>query len=228
MQITRRFRRPFCLTLISSFVALGLAIGPNAGGRYDPSLAVLTATLIAVLWYSFFAYCSLFKSEISTLRYEIRGPFERRRILVEVENTTRERRIAYVCRLSGWRNGEEIPIPELLQGNSTFTLRPGEKRSADFVQIAPLRGNPGSPFGVAVEAGEPREAILLLELSWTDDLGETRTEAPEYWALGLDDDCTVRRYQLQEGALAMWTKLGGSKQTPELKIASARLSRRWI
>lgn len=53
----RWFTSPRSWTLAFSVVAVGLALGhAGPGSRYDANLAVLTATLVAILWYTCFTY----------------------------------------------------------------------------------------------------------------------------------------------------------------------------
>lgn len=206
-RLIRRFPWAFGTSVIASLLGVGFAIG--AGGEYQPDLAVLTATLIAVNWYTFFSYCSLFRAEESTLNYEIKRAPANRMISVAVRNPTRDRRIQFRWRLSGWRNGQPIEVSDSLQGVSSqyFVLRPGDERE-ETVVIQALRPVLGSDIGSAIQAGEPEQAVLRLDISWRDDVGDRGTIEPEYWAVDIRN-CEVRRYQNPVVAERQWSILGG-------------------
>ncbi len=87
MRLARRFRTAFWTSVGASAAAIFLAVGPNWGGPYDANLAVLTATLTAIIWYTFFSYCALHKAEESRLRYDVRRAHAHR--MVDLKSRTR-------------------------------------------------------------------------------------------------------------------------------------------
>ena len=54
-----RWSKPVIVASLSSLAAIFLATVPNWGGPYDATVAVLTATLVAVIWYTCFTYQSV-------------------------------------------------------------------------------------------------------------------------------------------------------------------------
>ena len=55
----KRFFKAWGFALLSSLAAIGLAIGPNFRETYDPNLAVLTLTVVSIIWYTYFTYCGI-------------------------------------------------------------------------------------------------------------------------------------------------------------------------
>lgn len=216
MRLYRRFRNQFILSIVATMAAVGLAIGPNFRHAYDPALAVLTATLVAVIWYTFFSYCALHQVEEARLTCTVdrRDAFHPRRLRVTVANPTHSRTITFVWRVMGRRAGEALPIPGDLTDSAVvpLMLRPGERRGAD-IDIAEARGKPDSRFGPAVEMGEPQVAILRVDVAWEDDLGERGALGPDYWTVGLLNADTQRCLDLA-AAEREWAGLGGDEWTP--------------
>ena len=69
----KRFRTAWLFAVLSSFVAVGLAIVPNFPGSYDPILAVLTLTVIAAIWYTYFSYCGVHREPLTVLQLQVQG-----------------------------------------------------------------------------------------------------------------------------------------------------------
>ena len=55
----KRHRTAWLFAWTASVVAVVLAIGPNLHGSYDSSLAILTLTVVAIIWYTYFTYRSV-------------------------------------------------------------------------------------------------------------------------------------------------------------------------
>lgn len=77
-----------------------MAVVPNWRGRYDPSLAVLTATLVAVIWYTFFSYCALHRAPAALVTFRVyhAGP---RMVVALVENRSADRTVLMRWRQAG-------------------------------------------------------------------------------------------------------------------------------
>jgi len=211
MHLPRRFKPAFFLSLAASALSLVLAILPNRHGVYDPALAILTVTLIAVIWYTFLSFCAVFRVEESSLEYRVQQAKVDHTIEAYICNRSRTRDITFLWRLLIVRNGAIVHTDGTLAGDGSRPLRlkPGEDRS-EPVRLAELQGVPGAAFGPAIQAGEPEEAIARLDIAWRDDLGEFGDVRPEYWAIDLHA-CAVRRYQDDAEAERRWTSLNGPK-----------------
>lgn len=205
MRLIRLHKGAFWLAVAATVAAVGLAGGGTFRGRYDPNLAVLTATLVAVIWYTFFSYCAIHRTEASRLNWALQRSPGKRMVEVYVENVTAGRRISLRCRLLGWRDHAPMTLHSTLTGDDWFTLKPGEP----FVRNFPVPDAKGTaPWGPKVQLCEPAEAIMRLDIAWRDDLGDAGSLGPEYYALDVLD-CEVRRYQSDAEAKRTWTALGG-------------------
>ncbi len=76
MKLPFSWNWPFATSLAFTAAAVVLAIIP--GGAYDATLAILTGTLIAVIWYTYFTYRAVEASEVQ--RREIEAMRRRRNL----------------------------------------------------------------------------------------------------------------------------------------------------
>jgi hypothetical protein len=210
-RLIRRFKREFWLSVAASALALFLAVVGR--GRYDPTLAVLTATLVVLVWYTFFTYCAVHRDEPTTILVEVRKA-ALRRIEVMVRNASSGRRVRVRLRIAGQRNGQAMPMPPGVDGSRKheLLLLPSEIRT-EVIAIDPAQPRAGSKFGPKVALGEPEQAIVCVSVAWWDDLGESDVLAPDYWAVDIRH-VDVRRYQRISSAEDEWRKLGGVKIDP--------------
>jgi hypothetical protein len=82
---------PLVVAVGSSLLAVGLAVWPNRHGRYDASLAVLTATLIAIVWYTYLTYLMATREEPTYLALSLEYIHSHRALRPIISNpTTRE------------------------------------------------------------------------------------------------------------------------------------------
>ena len=225
MRLPRRFWPALYLSLAASVLSLVLAIVPDFSGVYDPTLAILTVTLIAVIWYTFLSFCAVFRVEESSLEYRVQQAKVDHTIEAYICNQSRTREIRFVWRLLIVRNGVIVSTGGTLAGDGSrpLRLRPGEVRS-EPVRLAKLQPVPGAAYGSAIRAGEPEDAIARLDIAWRDDLGELGDLRPEYWFIDLHA-CAVRRYQDDEEAGQRWTSLSGPKAVK--LIGAMRTIPRW-
>lgn len=212
--LIRRHLGPFILSVLASLTAVALAVGPNLHGVYDPSLAVLTATLVAVIWYTFFSYCALHREAAATIDFRLeRAPS--RMIVAHVENRSSFRNVVMRWRVVGRRDGADLDTgPELGLGDTVLNLLPGEQREMNF-PFAPAKGVTGSPYGPGVQLGEPQKAFLRAEVVWQDDLRHTGSRGPDVYAVDVQD-VVIQRYQIAKDGDKAWATAGG-KKLPRLK-----------
>jgi len=210
VKLAKRHPGPFVVALAATLLSVGLAIGPNWDGAYDPTLAVLCATLIAIVWYTFFSYCALHPSRPVIVKFHITHSGYRS-ILVHASNQDSTRPIECRWRVLGWRNKAVVDTGAVLGKDSPpFTLRPGEQREQNFGFPAAI-GVPGSRFGPRVELGEPEFAVLRTDFIWSDEEGNEGYLGPDYYAVEVLD-VNIRRYVVvQEGEKA-WRECGGASE----------------
>jgi hypothetical protein len=181
--IPRRFRKAFWVSVGSSIACFLLATAHNIRGGYDPTLAVLTATLIAIVWYTFFTYCAIHREESSRLKVSLdRLESDRQRFLaLTIANSTAERVINFRIRLEVIRNGAKLEAHPVFSMAEEFTLHPGH--SYEGVQeISPALAVEGSKFGPGVQLGEPERFYSRLTIAWSDDLGEVGVIGPQHYS----------------------------------------------
>jgi membrane protein implicated in regulation of membrane protease activity len=176
------------MTWVASIIGVVLAVAPNWGGSYDPGLAILTATYIAIVWYTYVTYRAVHRDEITRLTISAVRGSTTRNVLLVVTNPTTERRIT--VRIFGelWRRGARQPLgmnAETL-GGEPLVLSPG-REFAYLIEIDPAIGVRGSPNGPAVDLGEPEFALLRVEIDWEDDLGAAGHLGPDTWSIGVLD-----------------------------------------
>ena len=180
----KRIRNARLLSVLCTVACIALAIGPNWRGRYDPTLAVLTATLIAIVWYTYFSFLAVHREEASELLLNVVRQPAGREIQLILRNPTRTRRLRVRFFVEVWRNGVRQPstsLSETMKGEP-FDLEPGNEYHHG-VTFAPPLGVP--PFGPAVQLGEKPEALLRAAATWEDDIGASGVIAPRNWGVGV-------------------------------------------
>src|SRR4051812_10263303 len=105
----RRFVRGWVLAWFASIGSIIAAIGPNIRGEYDANLAVLMLTLVALIWYTYFTYCSIHREDRTVILVAIEDDVGALSICLKpiVENRSPRTVDAYI-RVQIWLNGEEL------------------------------------------------------------------------------------------------------------------------
>ncbi|MDO8502140.1 MAG: hypothetical protein Q7S20_09885 [Gemmatimonadaceae bacterium] len=211
MRLIRRFRAEFALAVIASFVCIGLAVAGR--GRYDPNLAVLTATLVVLVWYTFFTYCAVHREEVSSIGLAVQRTAAST-VEVIVSNRSSIRRVTVRLRIQGQRDGAPMTMPVGVDGGgeNDLSLLAGESRT-EVITLAAAKSKPGSQYGPGIDLGESEQAILCVALGWRDDVNDSSSLGPDFWAVDVLD-AKVRRYQRTSSALDAWRRLGGEKVSP--------------
>lgn len=208
MSLRHRHPGPFWISVAASLAAVILAVGPNVGGTYDPTVATLCATLIAIVWYTFFSYCALHPSTPAMIKFEVRKGLGERGVVVQVQNLDPHRVVECRWRVLGWRNKSPIPTGEVLgEGAPAFVLRPGVAREQNFGLAEPA-AVPGSGVGWRVQMNEPQTAVLRADLAWKDDAGASGYVGPAYFAVDVGSGTVVEYIVLAE-AEKLWSECGG-------------------
>lgn len=195
--LAKRFPGPFRLAVVASIASVGLAIGPHPDS-YDPQTAVLTATLVAVIWYSFFSYCSLHPHpEAGRIQVDVQSTPPPGTLAVIVYNPTQSREVSFRWEIDGWHAGHPLIVEGAAANRAWLTLQPDERHSGTI------------PFAKQVHARPPQEAIMRVVVRWKDDLGDERTYGPEYWVLDALHD-QVRHYIDKVSAEQRFALKGGT------------------
>lgn len=212
MNLIRRHLGAFSVAVVSTVISVVLATVPNWGGTYDASLAVLTATLVAIIWYTFFSYCALHRTSTALVTFRLYSIYPRM-IVASVENRSADRTVVMKWRVLGRRNGSDIATgEELRSGTLPISLRPGEVREMNF-RFAPAAGVSGNKYGPRVELGEPEEAMVRTEVVWKDDMENKGRIGVDYYAVDVRS-VTLRRHQVADLAEEAWRTAGGTTPQP--------------
>jgi hypothetical protein len=145
--------------------AIALATGFRLDGRYDPSLAVLVATLIAVVWYTYFTFRSTHPLEPVRLRTSLRwvgGPQSGLRL--SIHNTSGRDVKARVC-LTVMRD-QRIRTGPQLDGTDPIYLEPHQE----------LIG------WVALDV-QKIPGTAALRITWEDDQGGSGETREKVWII---------------------------------------------
>ena len=180
MMPPKRFRTAWYFALLFSFVAVGLAIVPNFSGTYDPNLAVLTLTVVAVVWYTYFTYCGLHRESPTVLQLQVEGVMHPGRTQLNPGITNLSpRTVVATLHLTVSVDDDEVPLGAIYRGETPLTLSPHEV----FRGSVPVSGEIMKPQRGSMRVMLfTREAIrVVFRVDWTDDLKEEGTVGPKYW-----------------------------------------------
>ncbi len=176
----KRFRTAWYFALFSSLVAVGLAIGPNFPGSYDPILAVLTVTVVAVIWYTYFAYCSVHREPSTVLQLQVQGVMYAESVqLNPIITNLSPRTVAAKLQLTVTVDDDEVPLGAIYRGTTQLPLSPYEVFKG-AVSVSPYIMKPRQDSRGSMHF--TRKAIrVVFRVDWTDDLKKKGTVGPKHW-----------------------------------------------
>ena len=121
----RRYRPALAIAWSFSVVAGLAAIGPNLRGDYDPTLTVLTLTLIAVIWYTYFSYRPANPHVPTLLRVRLLGRGAPADIDITPElNNDSPNGVSCKVTLELWADGRPIGQDDFYSGKVAKPLKP--------------------------------------------------------------------------------------------------------
>ncbi len=165
----RRFL-PFALASLATIAAVSLAIGPSPRGPYDRGVAVLTATLVAVIWYTCFTFLGVFGRKPTHLDLALEYAQPPGALRPIIRNLS-DNRVRVRIQLSAyWDALLPVPFDDFYSGREEVPLEPH------------------SGIGGWIEMGRPDAKVLLvkMQLEWWDDAGRSGTTEPRYWLVEID------------------------------------------
>jgi hypothetical protein len=165
----RRFA-PLALAIIATAAAIALAVGPSPRGPYDRSLAVLTATLVAVIWYTYFAFLGVFRRKPTHLDLALEYEPQSKALRPLVRNLG-DNRVRLRIELGAfWDALVAIPFDDFYEGREDVPLEPH------------------SGIGGWIELGAPQGPMLVVRMrvSWWDDAGYEGATEPRHWLIEID------------------------------------------
>lgn len=174
---------PLVLAWLASAVAVCLAVVSK--GPYDPNLAVLTATLIAVIWYAYFTFRGVRRPARVDLRINpdlhLDSRLQKPALRPEVENKT-DRRLTvrfYVCI---WVDREPVPLGPFYRGERPVAV-PGRRAPRGLI---PLDGH----LKWREERLASEEVLVAFRAEWVDELCEPGSHPTLYWSVDLREGQT--------------------------------------
>jgi hypothetical protein len=189
---SRRFRLPLAVAWTATVGAIAAAVGPNLGGQYSPSIAVLTLTLISVIWYTYFTYREVHREEPGRIEVTMElSEYKAYALLITIGNPT-PRVLSARLFMDLWVDDEPVGTGATWQGSRDHAVRldPGETLPAridlsnsvkierdEFGGTSPTRG-----FSVKVR----------FKAEWTDEFGDEGSTGIKYWK-GKILERTIRR-----------------------------------
>lgn len=177
----KRYRPAFWISWAMTMLALGLAIVPNIGGAYNPMLAILTLTLIAIVWYTYFTYCAVNREESTIIQislFEVKGDASSTAIRPRVKNLTK-RTVQIRPELEIWIDKQPLPQSDFFSGNVPSFLVPYDEWIGNVPIDKEVMRPKRDEFGGILAT---RKTILIrFSLHWTDDLKEEGSTGQKHW-----------------------------------------------
>lgn len=167
------------IAIVGTVIAISLAIFPYFGGTYNPSLAVLTATLITLIWYTYFTFIAIHREESTYIGINFKTIQETNGLHLYpfIKNYSKRRVIAKVFLDITW-DGEKRTLINLYNGKDDFEVDP----YLDF------RGHiiPPSLEEILAEPLPRDELLVKFNVQWQDDLGYKGETGYKYWRMKTD------------------------------------------
>jgi len=180
MMQPKRFRGAWYAALLFSFVAVGLTIVPSFSGSYDPILGILTVTVVAVIWHTYFAYSRVHREPSTVLHLQVQGVMyaESAQLNPIILNLS-PRTVVATLHLTVSIDDDEVPLGAIYRGTTQLPLSPYEVFK-ESVSVSPEIMKPRQDSGGSMHF--TRKAIrVVFRVDWTDDLEEEGTVGPKYW-----------------------------------------------
>ena len=178
----RRHRPALFLTWFFTVTSIVLAVGPNIRGHYDPQLAVYTATLIAVIWYTYFSYRSVNPYVRTIIRTTMTGQahmddvFLSPRISNESPNHVEARII-----VEAWLDARQFMLDSFYSGAVPHSIEPHSTFTGAFTLSGPsfpASTKPPAPHNDPVPSY--KHVRLRLTVFWHDQYDETGRAPPRH------------------------------------------------
>jgi hypothetical protein len=187
----KKFRHAFLFTCIASVVSIFLAIAPVfwADVEYDPTLAVLTATLVSLIWYTYFTYKAVNNEPQTQLDFGFAYQKDPALMSLSIQNQRHHHVLCTVSFSIKTAHGTwELPAPFSGHNDDQFHLKPGEAfhKSVNIQEL------------IDSLPKDNRNVVVTATGIWEDEADEDGIIGPKSWAVGLDDQSMQRLYSKSE------------------------------
>jgi hypothetical protein len=167
----REFRVPFLIAWLATITSVLLAIGPNYSGRYDPTVAVLTATLVSLVWYTYFTFQLVNRRPPIRLSVDLSmDPSVGGLILRPIVSNPNETPLHIEMTVEVWIGGVELTLDEFFRGRDRVLLMPGDNVSPAI----PVEGE---------KLGGSDSILVRMHAWWHDDHGNSAPPTVKHWCL---------------------------------------------
>lgn len=174
------FRRAFAIATLGTIAAVAMALLPAIwGGRYVPDLAILTTTLIAVIWYTYFTYQAVNRVEPGRLRFDLRADVERRLLHIRLENPTRTTVTARINQRVWADDGIAADATDVYDGSDQSEVIVGPSERLVVTQPFPIFVTARTANSSSVTLGS--EIFVAMWLTWEDAHGVLGTSHVRFW-----------------------------------------------
>lgn len=180
MMQPKRFRVAWYAALLFSIVAVGLTIVPSFSGSYDPILGILTVTVVAVIWHTYFAYSGVHREPSTVLHLQVQGVMyaESAQLNPIILNLS-PRTVVATLHLIVSVDDYVVPLGPIYRGETRLPLSPHGVFKGS-VSVSPEIMKPRQDVMGLMHF--TRKAIrVVFRVDWTDDLEEEGTVGPKYW-----------------------------------------------
>jgi hypothetical protein len=179
-------RDRIALAVVLTFTALSVILATASGGPYDPTVAVLTATLIAIIWYTFFTFQAVHREPATWVSFDLeQRPNGTRGLEHHLVVTNPTDRVVWIRpMLQAWTDGELVmdhPLGVRVE-EGRFPLGPRES-----FEMRPFMPQTNAKYDPATgKTGPPdfTELLVALYLEWKDESGRTGTTLKKFWHRG--------------------------------------------
>jgi hypothetical protein len=189
---SKRFRVPLAVAWTASVGSVAAAVGPNLGGQYSPSTAVLTLTLIAVVWYTYFTYREVHREEPGRIDVTMElSEHKAYALLVTIGNPT-ARVLSARLFMDLWVEDEPVATGDTWRGSRDQAVRldPGEAIPARVDLSASVTIERDEFGGTIITRGI--SVKIRFKAEWTDEFGDEGSTGIKYWQ-GQLMERTIRR-----------------------------------
>ena len=187
----KRYRTAFYVACVASIVSVILAIAPafHGNAQYDPTLAVLTATLISLVWYTYFTYKAVNKDPPTILDFGFSYQKSPASMSLSIQNQRHHHVSCAIAFSIITANGEwPLPPPYTGQKEDKILLKPGEAFHGS-VQVDSL---------IASLPENQRSIIVTAKGIWEDEVGEEGVAGPKSWTVDIEKQTVRRLYSKSE------------------------------
>ena len=174
------FRRAFAIACLGTIAAVAMAVLPAfRGARYAPDLAILTTTLIAVIWYTYFTYQAVNQVEPGRLRFSLRADVERRQLHIRLENPTRTTVTARINQRVWADDGIAADATDVYDGSDQSEVTVGASEKLVVTQPFPIFVTARTANSSNMTLGS--ELFVAIWLTWEDAHGLSGTSHVRFW-----------------------------------------------